>query len=57
MKKYYVERKNDGNWERGEIFYDYKDAYNEYLDILEAYRDSEFAEYVYKNTKIVTVYC
>ena len=57
MKKYYVERKNDDKWEHGEIYYDYEDAYNEYLDILEAYRDSVFAEYVYKNTRIVTVYC
>lgn len=56
MKKYYVERKNDNKWERGEIHYDYEDAYNEYLDILEAYRDSVFAEYVYRNTRIVTVY-
>jgi hypothetical protein len=57
MKKYYVERKNDDKWERSEIYYDYEDAYNEYLDILEAYRDSVFAEYVYRSTKIITVYC
>lgn len=57
MKKYYVERKNDDKWERGEIYYNYEDAYNEYLDILEAYRGNVFAEYVYRNTRIVTVYC
>ena len=57
MKKYYVERKNDDQWERSEIYYDYEDAYNEYLDILEAYRDSVFAEYIYRTTRIITVYC
>lgn len=57
MKKYYVERKNDDKWEHSEVYYDYEDAYNEYLDILEAYRDSVFAEYIYRTTRIITVYC
>ena len=58
MKKFYVEYKaQGGKTERSEYYDTYGEAFNRYLDIMESGRDSDWAESIYKNTKIMTRYC